>query len=130
MLNYLHLADTMDSNMLCTVLVILPVKFCLPYDIQEYWINTVHFYAGVGIAVDKLVDECPITCSIMCANRIECTGVNYFLNNRTCMLLHVEDVLDDWEKTNDDVAFMCVDCEPGLKGECNLNVFDCKIFYL
>ena len=119
---FLHLTTTMDSNMICTVLFILLVKYCLPYNIQVYWMNTVQPYAGVGNVVDKLVGESPASCSIMCANHIECIGVNYFLNNETCTLLHVEDTLDDWEKSNDNVAFMCMDCEPGLNGEYNLNL--------
>ena len=50
----------------------------------------------------------------------ECTGANYFPINETCTLLHVEDELDDWENTGDDVTYMCVDCDP--QGEWNFNM--------
>ena len=72
------------------------------------------FAAGVGNIVDQIVAEMPEDCSLMCATNRECTAVNYIVSNKLCTLLHVGDVLGDWEASDDDVTYTCVDCDPGL----------------
>ena len=68
--------------------------------------------------MEEIVTETFTYCGIVCAGNEVCTGVNYFPSNKTRVLLHVEDVLDDWTNNDDeDVEYSCVNCKPDPKSE-------------
>ena len=71
--------------------------------------------AGVGVILSQEENMSVISCGMECCAVIGCTGATYFLSNKTCTLLHVEDVLDDW-KNGDDVTYISMDSKPGLQG--------------
>ena len=80
------------------------------------WLQLSPSVAGVGDVLSCEKGISIASCGIECQNTLSCTGANYFLSSHTCLLLHVEDVLDDWVEDND-VTYICVDCEPGLQGK-------------
>ena len=72
--------------------------------------------AGIGFVLEEIVGESSTYCSVKCASNIKCNGANYSSTNKTCISLHVEDVLDDWVM-EDDSSYLCINCEPGPTGE-------------
>ena len=95
----------------------------MSYMVQEHLVVSTSSIVGIGHKVEEIVGETFVYCNIMCAANkdLECTGVNYFPSNKTCILLLVEDVLDDWVNNDDeDVTYSCVNCEPDPTGNCYL----------
>ena len=104
-------------------IIVLNTAVGMPYMIQEHWLITTPDSAAYGEIVEETEGDTLEYCSVMCASNIKCNGVNLFASNNTCTLLHVEDVLDDWEKQHDDVTYICVDCEPGPVGKLPANTY-------
>ena len=77
------------------------------------------FTAAVGDVLWEIEKQSKVFCSVMCASNIRCNGVNYYRRRSVCTLLHVQDVQEDWEKKDDDVTFICMDCDLGSEGEMN-----------
>ena len=84
--------------------------------IQEDWLLSEPSTTGFGNILKQIENTSMLACGQVCVRQVNCTAANYYLRNQTCTLLHVEDVLDDWEKSADDVSYICVDCDPGPKG--------------
>ena len=100
------------------VIVYLWSSFCCSHTIfiiEDDWFLESLSVSGVGDILSREENISAVSCGIACSTRVSCTAANYFPNNKTCTLLHVEDVLDDWVK-DDDVTYICVDCEPGPQG--------------
>ena len=90
---------------------------CLhPLFVEEYWITFHESMSGVGDIVANVNGTSTISCGHECCSRANYTAANYFHSNRTCTLLHVEDVMDDWVGADEDVTFICIDCQPGPEG--------------
>ena len=73
-------------------------------------------FAGVGDIINQKDDVSAITCGIECSSEIKCTAANFSPANKTCTLLHVGDVLDDW-KEEDDAFYLCKNYEADFTGE-------------
>ena len=86
------------------------------YIIEEYWITSHPSLSGVGETLKEVNDTSISSCGQECISKASCTAANYSPKNKTCTLLHVADVMDDWEKKDDDVTYICVNCEPGPEG--------------
>ena len=111
--------------MLGNVLSLLVLEFCciMSYTVKEHLVTTTSSFACLGDVMEETVGVTIVYCNIICADNTQCTGVKYFPSNKTCILLHVEDVLDDWVNNDDeDVEYSCVNCEPDPKGTCNTSV--------
>ena len=111
-----------ETNKMCKhlsflLLLTLECYGVVSYTIQEHFVITTSSVAGIGEGLEEIVGETSTHCGIICAIKIECTGVNYLPDNKTCILLHVEDALGDWEDRAEDIKYSCVNCEPGPKGE-------------
>ena len=117
--------------MVINVLFIVVLHFtCIASTtLEEHWLMITPSTAGVGETVEEIVGETPIYCSVMCACNGQCNGFNYVLSNKTCTLLHMESVVDDWEK-DDDVVFTCIECDSGPEGESISNVCDSSLHCL
>ena len=83
---------------------------------NENWLLLNPSVLGYGNTLNQIENTSVLTCGLECNLQTNCTEANYFLTNQTCTLLNVEDVVDDW-KTNDNVTYICMDCEPGPKGK-------------
>ena len=71
--------------------------------------------AGVGEGLSQMTTESIQSCIIECSTEINCMAANYFPSDKTCTLMQVEDVLDDWEK-DDDVTYITRDHELDQEG--------------
>ena len=84
--------------------------------IEEHWVPLHQSMAGIGDVLIHIPDTSMIQCGQECSTRTLCTGGIFSPSNMSCTLLYVEDVMDDWEKTDDDIIYMCMDCVPGPEG--------------
>ena len=82
---------------------------------NENWLLLNPSVVGFGSTLNQIENTSVLTCGQACASQANCTAANCFLTNQTCTLLNVEDVLDDWVM-NDNVTYICMECEPGPKG--------------
>ena len=97
-------------------IILLHCTYIQPYVIEEYWITSHPSLSGVGDTLKKVNATSIASCGQECISKASCTAVNYSPKNKTCTLLHVEDVTDDWERKDDDVTYICVDCELSPEG--------------
>ena len=95
---------------------LLHCTYIEPYITEEYCITSHPSLSGVGEALKKVNATSIASCGQECISKARCSAANYSPKNKTCTLLHVVDVMDDWEKKDDDVTYICVDCEAGPEG--------------
>ena len=73
---------------------------------QEDWLLLEPSTAGFGKVLNQIENASLLVCGQECVVQVNCTAAIYFPCNQTCTLLHVEDMLDDWEETDDDVSYI------------------------
>ena len=106
-------------KMLYLQVTIIVMQFsCIqPRIVKMHWITFHESMSGVGDILTNVNDTSMVSCGQECSRTANCTAANYFHGSRTCTLLHVEDVVDDWvDEEENDVSFICIDCEPGPEG--------------
>ena len=112
--------------MFCIITVYLWLSFKYSqtqFLIQEDWLLSQTSTSGFGNIVKQIETSSMLACGQECVMQFNCTAANYYPRNKTCTLLYVEDVLDDWEETDDGVTYICVDCDPGPKGRVALSSY-------
>jgi hypothetical protein len=72
--------------------------------------------AGVGDIMGHISDMSLLSCGLECSISKSCTSANYEPTNRTCTLLYVDEVQDDWLDAQDNI-YMCANSQVDFTGE-------------
>ena len=96
----------------------LLLHFCYiqAYVVEERWLTLNPNLSGIGDILINTNGLSLISCGQECSSRANCTAANYFHSNKTCTLLHVGDVLDDWVEKDDGITYICTDSQPETGG--------------
>ena len=111
--------DVWSIKMLHLDVIVFMLLFCCiqAYVVEEHWVTLHPNLSGIGDILFNANDVSVMSCGQECNSRENCTAANYFPSNKTCTLHYVGDVLDDWvEKDDDDITYICIDCQPGIEG--------------